>query len=122
MFKQIQLTEMWSIIHCLGKKKETSKKKQQHMRSKKNPKYLNVKLESCHFLSIHLNFSHLMPIQSIIQVQSRFVYSPILTSSNDKQVICWERKSRENLSSEKAVIQSADVKVEQDREDWYMLQ
>lgn len=26
MFKQIQLTEMWSIIQCLGKNKETSKK------------------------------------------------------------------------------------------------
>lgn len=81
------------------------------MSSKKTRKYLNVKLESCHFLSIHFNFSCLMPIQSIIQAVS----SP--TSSNDKQVICWERKSLENLSSEKA-----DVKVKQDRGDWYMLQ
>lgn len=51
-----------------GEKKGNQQKK--HMRSKKNPKYLNVKLESCHFLSNHFNFSHLMPIQSIIQAVS----------------------------------------------------
>lgn len=73
---------------------------------KKNAKYLSVKQKSCHFQNIHFNFSHVTPIQGIIQAVLFCLLLPACQFKwQTSEMLEKERpRKKKNLCSGKAVI------------------